>query len=42
MPYMKDITFLNTINRFKISSCPPFTPKLADIAENVRPNGAEK
>ena len=38
---MKDITFPNTINRFKISSCPPFTPKLADLAENVMPKGAE-
>ena len=38
---MKDITFLNTINRFKISSCPPFTAKLAAF-ENVRLKGAEK
>ena len=40
--YMKDINFLNTVNRFKNSSCPPFTPKLADLAENVRLKGAEK
>ena len=36
---MKDINFLNTENRFKNSSCPPFTPKLADLAENVRLKG---
>ena len=29
-------------HRFKILSCPPFTPKLADLAENVRLEGAEK
>ena len=39
---MKDINFLNTVNKFKNSSCPPFTPKLADLAENVRLKGAEK
>ena len=39
---MKDITFRNIVNRFKISSCPPFIPKLADLAENVRLKGAEK
>ena len=40
--YKKDITFLNTVKRFKNSNCPPFTPKLADLAENVRLKGAEK
>ena len=39
---MKDVNFLNTVNRFKNLSYPPFTPKLADLAENVRPKGAEK
>ena len=31
---MKDITFLNTINRIKFLSCAPFIPKLADLAEH--------
>ena len=39
---MKDIIFLNIVNRFKNSSCPPFTLKLADLIENVRLKGAEK
>ena len=39
---MKDITFLNTVHNFKNSIWPPFPPKLADFAENIRVKGAEK
>ena len=39
---MKDITFLNTITNFKNSIWPPFPPKFADFAKNIRPKGAEK
>ena len=41
-PYMKDITFLNIIHKVKISFSPPFTPKMGNLAENVRLEGPKK
>ena len=41
-PYMKDITFLNIINKVKISFSAPFTPKIGDLAEDVRLEGPKK
>ena len=39
---MKDITLLNTINKGEIALKPPFSPKIADLNENVRLNGPKK
>ena len=39
---MKDITFLNIIHKVKISFSPSFTPKIGDLAENVRLEGPKK
>ena len=39
---MKDITFLNIVRNFKNSILPPLPPKLAYLANNIRPKGAEK
>ena len=41
-PYMKDITLLIIIYKVKISFSPPFTPKIGDLAENVRLEGPKK
>ena len=38
-PYMNDIAFLNIIHKVNISFSPPFTPKIGDLAENVRQEG---
>ena len=40
--YMKDITSLNIIHKVKISFEPPFSSKIADLAEIVRLKGPEK
>ena len=40
--YMKDITSLNIIHKVKISFEPPFSSKIADLAEIVRLEGPEK
>ena len=40
--FMKDITFLIIIHKEKISLSPPFSAKIADLAENVRLEGPEK
>ena len=39
---MKDITLLNIIHKVKISFPPLFTPKIGDLAENVRLEGPKK
>ena len=39
---MKEIPFLNTILKVKISFLTPFTSKSADFYEIIRPKGAEK
>ena len=39
---MKEITLLNIIHKVKISFSPPFTPKIGDLAENVRLEGPKK
>ena len=39
---MKDITFVNIIRKVKISFSPLFTPKIGDLAENVRVEGPKK
>ena len=39
---MKDITLLNIIHKVKISFSPSFTPKIGDLAENVRLEGPKK
>ena len=40
--YMKDITSLNIIHKVKISFEPPFSSKIADLADIVRLKGPEK
>ena len=40
--YMKDITSLNIIHKVIFSFSPPFSSKIADLAENVRLEGPEK
>ena len=39
---MKDITSLNIIHKVKISFEPPFSSKIADLAQIVRLEGPEK
>ena len=39
---MKDITFLKIIYKVKILRSPPFSFKIADLAENARLEGPEK
>ena len=39
---MKDFTFLNIIHKVRISFSPSFTPKIGDLAENVRLEGPKK
>ena len=38
-PYMKDITFLNIIHKVIFLFSPPFSSKIADLAENIRLEG---
>ena len=40
--YMKEIPFLKIIHKEKISFSPPFSFKIADLAENVRLEEPEK
>ena len=40
--YMKDIISLNIIHKVKISFEPPFSSKIADLAQIVRLEGPEK
>ena len=39
---MKDITLLDTVHNFKNLIWPPYPPKLADLAKDIRVKGAEK
>ena len=39
---MKEITFLNTLNKAKHSFLIPFTSKIVDLNKSIRVKGAEK